>query len=302
MQNHQNRPQKRKKKNRQMLKQAAWFLTPSLLLLLIFFIGPIIMTLFFSFTNLSLTGVAAQNIQFVGFQNFVQLFKDPKFFSSFKNTLIFLLFSGIIGQQVLGFLLAVLMKNKHKAFRKIVGGTVMAGWVTPELIVAIIFVSFLHDGGTLNRFMAGLQLQPVSWLFTFPMVSVVVANIWQGSALSMLMFQSALDGIPNDIEDAAKIDGATAWQRMWKITIPMIKSTIFTNLVIITLSTLGVFTLLYTMTGGGPSGATSTLPVLMYEQAFVNYQLGYGTAISLIILGIGIILSLGYIRLLKTED
>lgn len=284
------------------LKNAILFLSPSLLLLLIFFIGPILMTFFFAFTNMSLTGAAAQNIQFVGFQNFVDMFKDPNFKTSFIATMVFLLFSGIIGQQVLGFLLAVLMKDKHKSVRKFVGGTVMAGWVTPEIIVGITFVSFLHDGGTLNKIIANFGIEPISWLFTFPMVSVVVANIWQGSALSMLMFQAALDNIPNTVQESAMIDGANRWQRLWRITIPIIKNTIFTNLVIITLGTLGVFTLIYTMTGGGPARATSTLPVFMYEQAFVNYQLGYGTAISLVILLIGIILSLIYIRLLKAEE
>lgn len=290
------------KKNRSRKKQAILFLAPSILLLLIFFVGPIVMTFFFSFTNFSLTGAAAQNIDFVGFQNFSNLMSDPRFEQSFFTTLLFLSFSGIIGQQLFGFLLAFLMKNTHRSFRKLIGSIFMAGWVTPELIVAIMFVSFLHDGGTLNQILVNTGIEPISWLFTFPMVSIVIANIWQGSALSMLMFQSALDGIPDSIQEAAKIDGASAWQRLWKITLPMIKNTIFTNLVIITLSTMGVFTLIYTMTGGGPSGATATLPVLMYEQAFVNYQLGYGTAISLIILAIGIIFSLAYIKLLKTEE
>lgn len=260
------------------------------------------MTFIFSFTNMSLTGVNAQNIEFVGFQNFVEMFKDPSFKSSFIATLVFLVFSGIIGQQILGFLMAILMKGKNKHLRRFVGGTIMAGWVTPEIIVAITFVSFLHDGGTLNQILESIGIAPVSWLFTFPMVSVIIANIWQGSALSMLMFQSALDNIPDSAYEAAKIDGANGWQRLWRITIPMIKNTIFTNLVVITLGTLGVFTLIYTMTGGGPAGATSTLPVFMYEQAFMNYQLGYGTAISLVILLIGIVLSLAYIKILKTEE
>lgn len=283
-------------------RMSLYFLAPSILLMFIFFIGPIFMTIFFAFTNMSLTGASAQHIEFVGFQNFVEMFRDPNFKTSFIATMVFLIFSGIVGQQVLGFLLAILMKDKNKNLRKFVGGTVMAGWVTPEIIVAFTFVSFLHDGGTLNQIIGNFGFEPVSWLFTFPMVSIIIANIWQGSALSMLMFQSALDTVPNSIYESAKIDGANAWQRLWRITIPMIKNTIFTNLVIITLGTMGVFTLIYTMTGGGPARATSTLPVFMYEQAFVNYQLGYGTAISLIILLIGIVLSLAYIKILKTDE
>lgn len=284
------------------LKQSLLFLSPSVLLLLMFFIGPIIMTLFFSLTNFSLTGSAAQDISFIGLDNFKVLFNDSGFFSSFNATVIFLIGSGIIGQQVLGFLVAFLMQNKNSTFRKIIGSTIMAGWVTPELIVAISFVTFLNDGGSLNQFLANFGIEPISWLFNYPMLSVIIANIWQGSALSMLMFQSALDSIPDSLYEAAEIDGANAWQKLWRITLPMIKGTIFTNLVVITLSTLGVFTLIYTMTGGGPSGKTATLPVFMYEQAFVNFRLGYGTAISLIILLFGVILSLLYIRILKTDN
>lgn len=291
----------RKKHNRNMVRQTLLFLAPSVLLLLIFFIGPVIMTFFFSFTDFSLTGATAQDISFVGLQNFRNLFQDPSFTSSLSSTVVFLVASGIIGQQVLGFVVAWLMQKKNATFRRVVGGTIMAGWVTPELIVAISFVVFLHDGGTLNQFLANLEIEPISWLFEYPMTSVVVANIWQGSALSMLMFQSALDSIPDSMYEAAEIDGAGPWQKLTKITLPMIKGTIFTNLVVITLSTMGVFTLIYTMTGGGPAGKTSTLAVFMYEQAFVNYRLGYGTAIALIILAVGIILSLFYIRLLRVR-
>src|SRR5699024_4209144 len=115
-------------------------------------------------------------------------------------------------------------------------------------------------------------------------------------------FQSALDNIPDAMYESAEIDGANSWQKLTRITLPMIKNTIFTNLVIITLSTLGVFTLIYTMTRGVPSGKASTLPIFMYEQAFVNYRLGYGTAISLVIFLVGIILSLAYIRILRKTD
>lgn len=291
-----NRHQKRNR-----LMQTLLFLSPSLLLLLIFFIGPVVMTIFFSFTNFSLTGSNARDVSFVGLDNFRNLFSDPRFFSSFSATTAFLVASGILGQQLLGFGVAFLMQRKNRTFRKVVGATIMAGWVTPELIVAISFVTFLHDGGSLNAFLEYIGLERVSWLYEYPMTSVVIANIWQGSALSMLMFQSALDSIPDSLYEAAEIDGASAWDKLLRVTLPMIKGTIFTNLIIITLSTLGVFTLIYTMTGGGPAGKTATLPVFMYEQAFVNYRLGYGTAIAMVILGFGILLSLIYIWLLRVR-
>src|SRR5699024_5263150 len=137
--------------------------------------------------------------------------------------------------------------------------------------------------------------------FEYPMISVVIANIWRGTAFSMMAFQTALDDIPTEVEEAATMDGATRWGIVRHITLPMVSGTFATNIILVTLQTLGVFTLIYTMTGGGPGNSTMTLPVYMYQQAFVSYQLGYGTAISLIMLLIGAIFSVVYIKVLDVE-
>ncbi|MFC3884690.1 carbohydrate ABC transporter permease [Bacillus songklensis] len=277
------------------------FLLPSWILLSVFFVGPILLTFYFAFTNMSLTGASAQSIEFVGFQNFAAMFSDPNFRLSVVKTIIFLIFSAVIGQQVLGFIIAILMRERNRTFRRVIGMIVLAGWVTPEIVVAFAFFAFLNDQGTLNTLIGLIGLKPVTWLYTFPMVGVIVANIWHGTAFSMLVFQSALDNVPKSVEEAAIIDGASRWQRLWKITVPMIKGQIVTNMILVTLQTLGVFTLIYALTGGGPGMDTQTLPVYMYNQAFVNYQLGYGTAISLVMLLIGVAASLLYIRALKVK-
>ncbi|MEO3945935.1 sugar ABC transporter permease [Gorillibacterium sp. CAU 1737] len=280
---------------------AALFLMPSVLLLLVFFIFPIILTFCFAFTNMALTGAAAQSLEFVGFRNFINMFQDPDFRISVWRTLVFLIFSAVIGQVALGFILALLMKEKNVTFRRILGIIVIAAWVTPEIVVAFCMVSFFSDNGSLNQIISWIGLKPVSWLFSFPMVSVIIANIWHGTAFSMMVYQSALDEIPKDVEEAAVIDGATGFQILRHITIPMVKGSIVTNMMLVTLQTLGVFTLIYTMTGGGPGTSTQTLPVFMYNQAFVNYQFGYGTAISLVLLFIGIVASLSYMKSLKIK-
>ncbi|WP_058301087.1 carbohydrate ABC transporter permease [Gorillibacterium timonense] len=277
------------------------FFTPSILLLLVFFIFPIILTFCFAFTNMALTGEAAKNLQFVGFQNFINMFQDPDFRISVWRTLVFLIFSAVIGQVMLGFILALLMKEKNVTFRRILGIIVIAAWVTPEIVVAFCMVSFFSDNGSLNQIIGWIGLKPVSWLFSFPMVSVIIANIWHGTAFSMMVYQSALDEIPKDVEEAAVIDGTNGFQLLRHITIPMVKGSIVTNMMLVTLQTLGVFTLIYTMTGGGPGTATQTLPVFMYNQAFVNYQFGYGTAISLVLLFIGIVTSLLYMKSMKVK-
>ncbi|MDP4097145.1 sugar ABC transporter permease [Paenibacillus sp. P96] len=277
------------------------FLFPAWALLLVFFAGPILLTFYFAFTNLSLTGTAAQNVQFIGFQNFAAMFQDPNFRVSMVNTILFLLASAVLGQQILGFILALLMKEKNPTFRRLIGIIIIAGWVTPEIVVAFCWVAFLSDNGTLNAMLGYAGLQPIAWLYTFPMVSVIIANIWHGTAFSMMVFQAALDDVPKAIEEAAVIDGASRFQVLIRVVIPTVKGSIVTNMILVTLQTLGVFTLIYAMTGGGPGTATQTLPIFMYNQAFVNYQLGYGTAISLILLLVGILASLVYMRSMNVK-
>lgn len=293
-------PRKHKKRFSDNLK-AIFFLLPSWVLLLLFFIGPVVLTFFFSFTNLAMTGAAAQHLQFVGFDNFVKMFGDPDFRTSVLETLVFVFLSAVLGQCLLGFILAFLLKGKNPAFRRIFGLIIIAAWVTPEVVVGFCWVAFLSEHGTANWIVGLFGIKPIAWLFKFPMTSVVIANIWRGTAFSMMVFQSALDDIPDEIEEAAIMDGANRFQVVTKIVIPMIKGSVATNLMLVTLSTLGVFTLIYTMTGGGPGVQTSTLPIFMYKQAFVSYQLGYGTAISLVLLVIGAAASLIYMRMLKSK-
>lgn len=281
--------------------RAAIFLLPTWVLLIVFFFLPIVLTFYYAFTNMSLTGLASANTQFVGFSNFTSMFKDPSFRISVWNTIVFLLLSAIVGQQVLGLLIALLMNEKKQWFRSLIGIFVIAGWVTPEIVVAFIWFAFLNDSGSLDTALGWFGIQPIHWLTSFPMVSVIVANIWHGTAFSMLVYQAALGDVPKDIQEAAKIDGANGWQRLWRITLPMIRGSIVTNMVLITLQTLGLFTLIYALTGGGPGTATETLPIYMYQAAFSSYQLGYGTAISLILLLIGIIFSVGYIKVSKVN-
>lgn len=282
--------------------KAAGFFLPALAMLLLFYIGPMVMTLFFSFTNMAMTGVHAKHVQFIGFGNFARVFSDPKFGSAIRNTLVFLVCSGILGQQVCGFLFALLMKKKHKALRRFVGMVVTVGWITPEIIAAFIFAAFFAKNGTLNVILGLGGIKPISWLFAFPMVSVIIANIWKGTAYAMLMFQAALDSISDEVEEASMIDGASRPQILRYITIPMIKSTFAVTFVNVTLGTLGSFVLIYTLTGGGPAGATTTLSIFMYEQAFLAYQIGYGMAIALILLLIGVVFSLFYLRALNMRD
>jgi multiple sugar transport system permease protein len=267
--------------------------------MLVFFIYPILLTFYYSFTNLALTGESAKELKFVGLDNYVHMLADPSVRVSIWNTLVFLIGSAVVGQQVLGFIIALLMKRKNKTYRRLIGTVVLAGWVTPEIVCALCLYSFFGDEGTLNAILGIFGISAVTWLYTVPMLTIILANIWHGTAFSMLVFQAALDDVPKEIEEAALVDGASRWKILTTIILPYIKGTITTNMMLVTLQTLGVFGLIYAMTGGGPGTATTTLPIFMYNQAFINYQLGYGTAISMLLLIMGIVLSLFYIRSLK---
>lgn len=286
---------------KKLLKTTIMF-SPSLLLLILFFMGPMLMTVMFSMTNLTLTGSQAASTQFIGFSNFIQIFRDPKIGTILFNTIVFLFFSGIIGQQCLGFVIAYLMKKKNRAIRSFVGFTVIAGWITPEIVCAFMFSAFFNEQGTANHILGFFGKEPVIWLFAFPMVSVVIANIWKGTAYSMMMFQASLDSISDDIIEAAKIDGANKWKILTRITIPMIKSTMSTTFVIVTLSTLGAFGLIFGMTGGGPGITSTTLSIYMYQKAFSAYQIGYGMAIALLILIIGVVFSIVYTKFMNAKE
>ena len=250
--------------------------------------------------NLALSGEGAKELKFIGLENYTGMFRDRNVRISIVNTLIFLVGS-LVGQQVLGFAIALLMKNKNSVFRRIAGPCFLAGWIMPEVVVALCCKTFFGDEGTMNTILTALHLPSVEWLYAVPMLTVILANIWHGTAFSMMNFQSALDSVPGDIEEAARVDGATRFQTIIHIVLPYIKSSIATNTMLNTLSTLGVFGLIYMMTNGGPGTSTLTLPIFMYRQAFVSQQLGYGTAISMLLLVIGMILSIIYTRILGND-
>jgi len=238
---------------------------------------------------------------FVGLTNYIFMINDSRFIVSFINTLVFLMFSAILGQQILGFTIAFLMQKKSERIRRFVGTSVLLGWITPEIVVAFIFFAFFSVRGSLNDALGLVGIKPVTWLMNFAMFSVIVANIWRGSAFSMLMYQAALSNVPEEAKESAMIDGANNFQIIFRIILPIIKGTIVTNTILVTLPTIGLFGLIFALTGGGPGYDTTTMPIYMYNKAFVSYQIGYGNAMALILLLIGILLSIIYVKSFKYE-
>ena len=294
------RPGEKKRRRRQALVRSIPLL-PAVLLLALFLFGPVVSSLYGSLTNTSLTGSTAANSDFVGVQNYVELFADPDFPKSVLLTIVFLVASAIIGQNGIGLTLAVLLQSANRVVRGAVSTIVVTAWVLPEIVAAFAAYAFFHDGGTLNEMLGVFGVQGPNWLYTFPMFAVILANIWRGTAFSMLVYTAALNDVPPEITEAAEVDGASGWKRFTLITVPMIRRSISTNLMLTTLQTLSVFALIFVMTGGGPGTDSTTLPLLAYQEAFKFGDLGFGTAIATILLLVGALFSVFYIRALKPE-
>ncbi|KND33682.1 amino acid ABC transporter permease [Streptomyces acidiscabies] len=273
---------------------------PAVILLAVFLAGPIAYCVYYAFTDMQLTGTSGTD--FVGFDNFTRAFKDDDFLNAVKLTLVFVVGSAVVGQNTLGLALALMMQKAGKPVRSLISGVVIAAWVLPEVVAGYLMYAFFFDQGSLNSLLDAIGLPTQNWLYTMPILAVCLANVWRGTAFSLMVFTAAINDVPAELTEAAEMDGANAWQRLWRVTLPVIRPTILTNLMLITLQTLSVFGLIYTMTRGGPGNKSETLPIFMYQQAFQNSLIGYGTAIALVLLVVGALFSIVYIRLLKMED
>jgi multiple sugar transport system permease protein len=202
----------------------------------------------------------------------------------------------------MGLLLAYLMRRGvHPVLVRLISGIVIIAWVVPEIVAGIIWLAFAGNGSTL-----AMMLQPITgggndWLVRAPLVLVTVATIWATTAFSMLVFTAGLHGLPEEVLEAATVDGANLWQRIVWVELPMLRSTIGINLILVTLSILTDFTLIYTVTAGGPGTATTTLPLYIYQQAITIGVLGYGTAAAVVLIAVAAVISALYVTLLRIE-
>ncbi|WP_329467555.1 carbohydrate ABC transporter permease [Streptomyces sp. NBC_01431] len=282
------------------MRAVRWLpIAPATLLLLLFLAGPIGYCVYIAFTDMQLTG--SSSVDFVGFANFRRAFADPAFRNAVWLTLVFTVLSSLVGQNTLGLALAALMRRASRPVRTLTGALVITAWVLPEIVAAFLLYAFFRREGTLNAILGQLHLPTQNWLFTLPILAVSFANVWRGTAFSMLIYSAALAEIPTDVEEAAEVDGASGARRFWHITLPMIRRSIATNLMLNTLQTLSVFGLIWAMTRGGPGDRSQTLPVFMYDQAFLKSLIGYGTAVALLLLLVGSLFSVIYLRLMKVD-
>ena len=276
-------------------------MAPALSIMVLFIAGPIIWSVYIAFTNKALTGVGAAHAKWVGFLNFTHMFNDPLFIKSLLLTAIFVLGSAVVGQNTLGFLIALLERGRNKFVTTTLNGFIMCAWVMPEIVAAFCWYAYLYQGGTLDAFLAHLGLSQ-DWLYTTPMLAIIIANIWRGTAFSMLVYSAGLSDLPSELLEAAKVDGASQLALMRRVIIPLMRRSIMVNLMLITLQTLQSFTLIFILTAGGPGEASMTTPLYIYQQAFQLYDISYGSAMCLVLLLLGAAFSLIYIKFIKVEE
>jgi multiple sugar transport system permease protein len=273
-------------------------LTPSLALLGLLFIFPVIYAGYLGFTNLALVGARSRDYGFTGLDNIVRMAGDYVFIKSSWLTILFVVGSAIVGQSVLGMALALLLRNSVVPVRLVVGSIVIVAWVLPEITVALVWYAFSQAGGTLSII---LGHRDANFLVLTPMLIVSIANLWRNVAFSMLVFSAGLRNLPTEVLEAAEVEGASVWRRYRQVILPLMRPTILTNLLLVTILNLSEFTLIYAMTQGGPGIETMTLPLYVYQEAFVFHQLGYGTAISLVLVLIGAVFSLLFVRAARSQ-
>lgn len=275
-------------------------LSPAAFLLSLFFVGPAVWAVGSSFTNRALVGIDAANPRFVGFDNYLRLFSDPDFAPVIVNSIVFVVGSAIIGQFVLGLALSLLLDHaERRGYRAatLVYAAVLLAWVDPTLIAGFLWVAmFDFYFGSLNVGLAHFGLGPVNWFGQFPMLAVIIANVWRGTAFTMLIFLGALRTVPGDIYEAARVDGAGSWRRFWDHTLPMLRPIAALTLLSVTMATFGTFIVIQTLTNGGPSFQTEVIALYAYHEAFQGHQVGYGSTIAVVMLALNLAFAVVYLR------
>lgn len=287
------------------LKGTRLAMTLGLLPALIIYVGvaivPIGLSIYYSLMNWDGIG----SMSYIGLDNFQEIFKDAVFWLSVKNNIIIMV-TGLIGQLPLGLLLALALNRGLKGssfFRTIGFMPVVISSVMVSLIWGMIYNT---EYGTLNSLLGliGLESWQQNWLGNpaLTMLSVSIAYIWQNCGLYMIIFLAALQNIPDEVNEAAELDGAIGWRRTWRITIPMIRSTIMVCVIYSISNSFRVFDLIQILTGGGPAHASEVMTVYMYNSAFMSMRFGYGSAVSVLILLFSLIVITIINRVLREKD
>ncbi len=276
--------------------RAIGFIAPAMLLIGVFLLFPALWTLYIGATDFELTGRTARNPSLVGLDNYVRALTDPTFYNALWLTLVFVLGSAVLGQNALGFALAWSLRNVVGWLRRTVESLVLLAWILPSSVVAFLWIAMLdRDDGTVNSL---LGTPGFAWLIDYPMLSIVLFNVWRGTAFSMLLYGAALASVPPSHLETARLAGASNPQVLRDVVFPHIRGHVLTNTLLITLWTFNDFTP-FLITAGGPGRESEIIAAYIYNTALVAGDMGYSGAISLLVLMVNLALALLYLRMLR---
>ncbi|MCB9099913.1 MAG: sugar ABC transporter permease [Anaerolineales bacterium] len=278
------------------------FLAPALVLFTVFLIYPIAQSAYYSLFNWKGFGPA---IDFVALDNYSRILSDKNFLRAVQNSLLIVALS--VALQLPLALILALMVGRSLPGRAFFRVTFFLPYVLSEVITAVIWRSLYHPDphyGLINAILVNLDTAIVPWLGDVKTVmpAIFVVLTWKYFGFHMLLYMAGLQSIPADLEDAAKIDGATSFQTIWYIIIPLLRSTIRTTVYLSVLGSIQLFDLVWILTEGGPAGASEVMATYLYRFGFIRFYLGYGSAVAVVMFMICIAFSLIYQNVFKEQE
>ena len=266
---------------------AGWaFAGPALAVIALFFLVPVLAALALSVTDFDIYALAdLENLRFVGLGNYAALLTDPLFWKALGNTFYFVLV-GVPLSIVASLGAALLLQSRLARFKPFFRTSFFAPVVTTVVAVAVIWRYLFHTRyGLVNWALSGLGIDPVDWLGDphWAMPTIILFAVWKNFGYNMLVFLAGLQSIPDELYEAASLDGAGAWRRFRHVTLPMLGPTFVFVGVVTMIASFQVFSEPYVMTQGGPLKSTLTLVLFMYEQGFRWWRLGYSASIAVVL-------------------
>lgn len=264
----------------------AWlFMAPFMIVFVLYTALPTVSALAMSFTNMQGRDLRTPfAVDFVAFDNYVRLLTDPRFIGSLGNTFTFVVV-GVPLTMGLGFFIALALNEGMKRTTGVLRGIFFAPVVTNIVAIALIWQYAFNSDGTINEFLGALGIAGPNWLGdpATAMPVVILLGIWRNFGFAMLLFLAGLQAVPADVHEAASLDGAGWWSRLWHITMPLLMPTFLLVTVLLSVFYLNVFEEPYLLTNGGPLGSTESVALFTYHQ-FGFGQFGVSSAASFIIL------------------
>ena len=281
-------------------RRAAYaFLSPSMSAILIFFVGPVAAALGLSFTDFDIYALGnPEYLRFVGLENYLRLIGNPTFWKALGNTLYFVVVGGPLSLAIsLG--AALLINSRLLRFRGLFRSVFFLPVVTTLVAVAVVWRYLYHPSdGLLNIALGWIGIDPIDWLGDpdWAMPAIILMAVWKNFGYNMIILVAGLQSIPETLYEAARIDGAGRWQQFVHVTLPMLAPTFLFVAIITMIGYFQLFAEPYVMTQGGPSDATLSIVLFMYEEGFRWWNIGYAAAISFILFLIILVVTILQLR------